>query len=704
MNLSLTYLNIASNKYFHRLMSNFSGCWLNVPMIEFRTCRRSISSATGGQMAASPADVPAPWEPVITRPDPMTAEEWEACLEHDHAADLDPEELQYEDDFLNPDADLTEAELTEIAEAMDVRSAAAPGAAAGADPAGVARVLAAQASAASARRRGPGQPGSARLLAGESSSAAAAFGTGMMLDVMPACPALAVLADRAAGDGDSYRGASDDELIGVLCAWDRLEAHMAARKLAAIAELARRRPVLEAPSSGHLAGSGHDDFAADELAHALAESRRKAGDLITVADSLDARLSGTRTALRDGIITLAKAQIIANAVTLLTAKEAQAAEELVLGRAGRLTPGGLRAAISQAVMDVAPKKAKNRREHAARAARVERWGENSGNGALAGRELPPAGMLAADHRITWWARQLKAAGMDGDMDQLRARAFLDLLTGTDSRPRHPGTSQDGADSQSGPGPAPGPAHPATLIPAGFATRGALTIPLTTLLDLADRPGQLSGTPIDPWLARDLAHAAAASPTTTWCITVTDQYGHATWHACARPAPENHSKRREHGSSRSPGAAGNRDGPQPAFSFARTSHDGPPGSPGTWTLTSHGRAYLVTFEPLTTENCDHRFETKGHDPSTRLRHLAQVRHATCTGPVCRRPAVTCDYEHNVSYEAGGRTCLCNGGPKCRHDHRLKQHPRWNVDQLLDGTFRWTTPSGRQYTTEPTRYPI
>jgi hypothetical protein len=42
--------------------------------------------------------------------------------------------------------------------------------------------------------------------------------------------------------------------------------------------------------------------------------------------------------------------------------------------------------------------------------------------------------------------------------------------------------------------------------------------------------------------------------------------------------------------------------------------------------------------------------------------------------------------------------------CRHDHRLKQQPGWNVDQLPDGTFRWTTPSGRQYTTEPTRYPV
>ena len=45
---------------------------------------------------------------------------------------------------------------------------------------------------------------------------------------------------------------------------------------------------------------------------------------------------------------------------------------------------------------------------------------------------------------------------------------------------------------------------------------------------------------------------------------------------------------------------------------------------------------------------------------------QIRHATCTSPICRRPARTCDFEHNTSYEAGGRTCLCNVGPKCRHD--------------------------------------
>jgi len=68
------------------------------------------------------------------------------------------------------------------------------------------------------------------------------------------------------------------------------------------------------------------------------------------------------------------------------------------------------------------------------------------------------------------------------------------------------------------------------------------------------------------------------------------------------------------------------------------------------------------------------------------------------------AATCDFEHNIPFEHGGITCLCNGGPKCRHEHRLKQHPRWNCEQITPGTFRWTAPSGRQYTTEPTRYPI
>src|SRR5690349_10060698 len=334
-------------------------------------------------------------------------------------------------------------------------------------------------------RRGPGQLGSAVRRPGEFVSRAAGFGAGMALDVMPGCGALAGFAAEAAGDDDRYESACDDEVAGAVAAWDRVEAYAAARKHAAVAEFIRRRPRPGSPPEGpaQLPESWDESITA-EVAGVLAESRRAADAMLDLAHDLEVKLPGTKAAFYDGILRQSKVAIIARATALLDAAETRAAEDKVLDRAGRLTPGGLRAAIARAVMEVAPEKARQRREVAAKFARVERWAEDSGNAALAGRELPP----------------------------------------------------------------------------------------------------------------------------------------------------------------------------------------------------------------------------DYDPGVRLRHLTQVRQATCTGPGCRRPAAQCDFEHNTPYEAGGRTCLCNAGPKCRRDHRLKQHPRWNVSQLPDGTFRWTTPTGRQYTTEPTRYPV
>src|SRR5690242_12958048 len=65
--------------------------------------------------------------------------------------------------------------------------------------------------AATTGRRGPGQPGSARVFPGESSSRAAAFGPGMVLDVLPGCAGLAVAAEAVAEDG--LAGVSEAELI-----------------------------------------------------------------------------------------------------------------------------------------------------------------------------------------------------------------------------------------------------------------------------------------------------------------------------------------------------------------------------------------------------------------------------------------------------------------------------------------------------------
>ena len=185
-----------------------------------------------------------------------------------------------------------------------------------------------------------------------------------------------------------------------------------------------------------------------------------------------------------------------------------------------MTPGGLRAAIARAVIDVAPGKARKRREDAAKDARVQRWAEDSGNAALMGRELPPAEVLAADQRITAWP---SSAGAPRNCDP----RDIDIAA------RHLGAARTPARTPAGRTPAAGrtadrgiraagrgqrtratPPGPwrrtrASAAPAGVAGRITLTIPLATLLGLAERPGEIGGIgPIDPALARDLAGAAA----------------------------------------------------------------------------------------------------------------------------------------------------------------------------------------------------
>ena len=96
----------------------------------------------------------------------------------------------------------------------------------------------------------------------------------MPLDVLPGCAQLAVAADAAAGDDARFGGVSEAELIGVMCGWDRVEAHAHARKLAAIAELARRNP-----------GELDQEFTGDQVAYALGESRARADSLIGMAQN-----------------------------------------------------------------------------------------------------------------------------------------------------------------------------------------------------------------------------------------------------------------------------------------------------------------------------------------------------------------------------------------------------------------------------------
>jgi Domain of unknown function (DUF222) len=297
-------------------------------------------------MSSVPAHADPGWDedPAWPDRDPMTAEEREAWLDRLCAQDDDP--FDQPEEYWDPESSAPppgQDELTAEEEA-GIRAAAAD------------EMLALD--AASTGRRGPGHPGSARTFPGESDSRAAGFGTGMAWDVTPGCAQLAVAADAAVGSGtaDRFGGVADHELIGLVCAFDRLEAHMAARKLIAIAEVFRRNPEdgFE-PEPGQMPQVVHE-FTRDQLAYALGESRAQADALLTVAWHLATRLGATLDALRDGTITRAKAELLVRLTQYMSDDEARKVEDKILDRAGRLTPGGLRSAVARAVMEVAPEK------------------------------------------------------------------------------------------------------------------------------------------------------------------------------------------------------------------------------------------------------------------------------------------------------------------------------------------------------------
>ena len=580
-----------------------------------------------------------------------------------------------------------------------------------------ARLIAAGLEGDAHRRGAPPRPG---IPAGP----AAGFGQGQPLDALAPSTIVSGLADEASGEDRAFTGVSDDELMGLIGARQRLAARQQWELLTAVAEFLRRRPDPGCPprAAGGMPAVW-DEHAGAELAVQLHLTPGAAEGLLSLAHDLAVKLPLTGAALRDGVIDLDKARTIAWYCFALSAAEARAAEKILLGLAGveEMTWGMIRDRIARAVIEVNPGAARQRREQAARDKRVEVVPELSGNCQLAGRELPPAAVLAASENLTARALELRAAGVGGGMDELRALAYLQALGalnpldcisggpdgGTDGGPGSGGDGGPGPQDPrpGGPGPRTGPGT--GQIPAGFAARVNLTVPLATLLRLAERPGTLSRTgPVDPALARDLAAAAARNPHSTWCLTVTGPDHRPVAHGCGRPPPH-----------RDPRGAAARNGPV----YSPGDDHGPPGTgtvrldiaalTGTTGTTGTGAGAAAAAAGglvFALENlagpCDHQHQAAGHDPGTKLRHLTGILNACCTFPPCRRPQDRCDYEHSTAYEKGGRTCLCDAGPVCRRNHRDKQAPGWRLEHAgARGWFRWTTPSGRSYLSRPTQYP-
>ncbi|MGC1564728.1 MAG: DUF222 domain-containing protein, partial [Trebonia sp.] len=541
-------------------------------------------------------------------------------------------------------------------------------------------------------------------------------------------------------------------VIGAMSAARRLGARDAYLELTAVAEFTRRREAQLADATARRVPRGCRDgeFPDAELAYELVTSSNAARDQMDLATDLETRLPRTWAALGAGRIDEGRARLIWRPTRCLSDADAADADELLAGLAPGLRYDQLARKATAVAMKLDPEafkrgKDKERRDRQ----RVVAGREESGNAYLSARELAIEDALASKAHIDALAVMLRRGGLPGTLQHLRVLAFNDLTQGRSPLDRltsPPPTGQGGlepsggasqarsvpcGDTGAGEGghdstdagdsgdaswdgypdmpewqherrgttedddhPDDAPATPAGP-PAPFPALINLTVPAGNIFGWSAAPGEAGSWGLtDPDDTRRLVQAASAHPRTRWCFTLLGPDGTAVAHGCARgqhpwtPGPDS--------------GGGSRDGPATSGTTA-TGHSGRDGPDARQAaaLADLLRDLNVTFTPIAKGTCDHAGQEDRYTPSRKLKHLVRARTATCPAPGCGAQAYHNDLDHTLAYPAGS-TCQCDLAPPCRRHHRVKQAPGWTLTQPEPGVMRWTTPSGRSYTTRPTVY--
>ena len=270
----------------------------------------------------------------------------------------------------------------------------------------------------------------------------AGFAPGGPWDTRPPGPELAAALATAAGPQWRCRGASGDQIIGILGRFAAVESWAAAGKLGVIRSLIRDDdPAL-------LCGSRHgdlpdvwDDSLASEIALALAASVPSADKTMRAAWELGARLPEIDTLLETGVLDAPKARLVAEVFADLSDENAGQAEALLvpeLTAPPAKTYAQVEHIATAIALTVDPHSGERRRKAAEKhAARVQMFRERAGTAGLSGRDLPTDQTLAAYANVNARANQYKdsAAFAKTRMDQLRAQAYLDLLNNVSAEDR-----------------------------------------------------------------------------------------------------------------------------------------------------------------------------------------------------------------------------------------------------------------------------
>ena len=455
---------------------------------------------------------------------------------------------------------------------------------------------------------------------------------------------LAALAGQAVAEAALL---TDDELLGVISAARRLQASSEHLELAGIAEYARRNAdrLTASKERGDKRLRREGEYAAEELGYELLVSRQAAGQRLDLAADLVRRLPLTFAGMASGVISGQKAAMIHRRTWYLSDADAATVDADLAAAAPGLRPDSVSARAARLARRLDPEAARRHKEEAKARRRVDIGQEASGNATLGGRELDSAEVLAAKSSIWAEAEARLGSGAEGTADEVRARVFMDRLLGI--------TPARSAADQA--------ALPALI---------NLTVPAGTLAGLFEAMGEAVGLGLlDPEDTRAVVEAASRHPATRWCVTlIDDKTGWATAHGCAR---------------------------------GRHPWKAPAGGAGRAGLAGLLRDLNVRFEPIAAGTCDHRHQEDRYLPTRKLRHLVQARSATCPGRGCGAQSVHNEADHTVAWPKGS-TDECNLSMPCGRHHHAKHAPGWDLRQVEPGVLRWTTPSGRVYTTTPEPY--
>ena len=248
--------------------------------------------------------------------------------------------------------------------------------------------------------------------------------------------------------------------------------------------------------------------------------------------------------------------------------------------------------------------------------------------------------------------------------------------------------------------------------AARARAGLLDVllPWSSLAGHSSEPGILGRIgPISSLQAQQLLHLAALSPQTQWRVIVTGDDGRAL--AVERARPPRHPLARP-ADPDSTGMIGR------VTITIRASALTTPGGTGGCPLLLRGiaaavlaaarraaaRAAADAERDTAAGGCAHTTASAAYRPPRRLREHIAARDKTCRFGPCGQPAWRTDIDHTIPWHNGGLTCQCNLGGCCRTHHLIKHLPGWQLDQPQPGTFRWTTPAGRDYQVRPDPYPV